>query len=624
MPLTHLLVIAPGTVVSHHARMKHLGSLIILVILGVAAVTGHAAILLRDDFAYADGALTNVSAMKWRTHSGTPGELNVAGGSVLLSRLETEDVNAALAASVVPASGGVIYSRFTFVLTELPVSSKATFFAHLNGSSSQRGRIFLTTGGAGAGRFRLGIANATNSPSAVCLTNLFPNQTYTVITRYVVSNAVSTLWIDPVSEFSASITGVDVGIATPISAFSWRQDDDLGQMIVDDLFVTTCFTEALVGNATPFISTVPPQQIVVGGTTHVPFVFGDADTVAEGLQVWAYATNTVLGTNLSVWASGSNGTLSITAAPEFIDETLITIGVTDGFSTNRSSFLLSALPALLLADDFNYAGGPLISNAAPTWVHHGGGTGEIQVVNGQISMGEPFTEDVNALLPFGPFVPESRLTFYTSLRINFSELPGSSGDYIAHFNPSGARCRLIANTLTAAPGKFRLAIANANVALAQTWPVDLVTNLSYLVVLRYDPRTAMSTLWVNPLSEISPGTNATDVAAPVPLSAFCFRQSASIGKFTVDDLRVGLNFAAVTADSLTPRLKIQCVSPQVMRISWPATLSGFALQSSTELDAPAWYDVEERPVLIGSEFVVTNMVAMSTELFRLRRLGPVP
>lgn len=239
-------------------------------------------------------------------------------------------------------------------------------------------------------------------------------------------------------------------------------------------------------------------------------------------------------------------------------------------------------------------------------------------------MGVPFTEDVNALLPFGPFAPESGLTFYTSLRINFSELPGTSGDYIVHFNATGGRCRLIAQTLNAASGKFRLAIANANVALAQSWPVDLVTNFSYLVVLRYDARTAASTLWVNPLSELSPGTNATDVASPVPISAFCFRQSASIGKFTADDLRVGLNFAAVTTGSATPRLKIQCLSPEVMQISWPATLSGFALQSNTDLNPSTWYDVEERPELIGHEFVVTKFVVLSTELFRLRRLAPAP
>ena len=90
----------------------------------------------------------------------------------------------------------------------------------------------------------------------------------------------------------------------------------------------------------------------------------------------------------------------------------------------------------------------------------------------------------------------------------------------------------------------------------------------------------------------------------------------------MDDLRVGLNFAAVTTGSATPRLKIQCLSPEVMQVSWPATLSGFALQSNTELNSVGWYDVEELPELIGTEFVVTKFVAMSTELFRLRRLGP--
>lgn len=601
--------------------MKNLSFVMLLMIAGAAT---QAAMLLREDFTYADGALTNVSAMKWRTHSGTPGEVNVTGGGVELNGAETEDVNAALTNSVTPASGGVVFTRFTFTLAQLPSGASTVYFAHLNSSSSQRGKIFLTT--TGNGLFRLGVGNSGSSPSRMWAADLYPNQSYTVLTRYVVSNAVTTLWIDPVFVASPSITGMDVANPTTISAFGLRQESNLGVVFVDDLFVATSFSEALSGNAAPTISAIAPQLVAAGGTTRpIPFTVGDAETEAEQLDVWAYTTNGTAVQNITVVPAGSNGTVTVTVAPELLATNFITICVTDGLNTNRVTFPLATLPPLLFADDFNYVGGPLISNAAPTWTRHGGGTGEIQVVNSQLALGVPFTEDVNTVLPLGPFAAEAGLSFYASFRIHFSELPGSSGDYVAHFNTSGARCRFIAQTLNAAPGKFRLAIANANVDLAAPLPLDLVTNLSHLVVLRYDADTATSTLWVNPLGELDRGTNATDIASPVPVSTFCFRQSASIGKFTVDDLRVGLTFAAVTsATSFTPRLCIEFLTPEVLQVSWPATLSGFTLQSNTELNGAGWYDVDELPELIGDRFVVTKFNFGGSELFRLRRLPVAP
>lgn len=601
-------------------------SLWFLIVLGAACVTARATIFLREDFAYTDGVLTNVSGFKWRTHGGAAGEVNVASGRLELNRAETEDVNAAFATSAItPASGGVIYSRFTFMVTEVPASSSGGCFAHCNGASSQRGKIYVTASGAGAGTFRLGVANSSGSPSRTWPGELLPYQTYTVVTRYVVSNAVTTLWIDPVSEASASITAVDAASPTTVSAFAWRQDGNVGVMLVDDLFVAGSFAEALAGDAAPVIFAVPPQQVAAGGSTGpIPFSVSDAETEAEWLDVWAYASDSNLVQNIAVIRSGTNCSISISLAPQLLGSSTITICATDGNATNRRSFLLSAVPALLFADDFAYADGMLISNAAPTWVHHGGGTGEVQVVGGQLAMGVPFTEDVHSVLPFGPFPADSGLTFYASLRVNFSELPGSSGDYVAHFNASSGRCRLIANAGVAASGKFRLAIANANVDAAQPWPVDLTTNVSYLVVLRYEAGTATSTLWVNPVQESDRSTNAVDAASPVAISAFAFRQSASIGKFTVDDLRVGLSFGAVTAAgmvpaTIAPRLRIECVAPGVMQIAWPAVMSEYRLQSNTELKATGWYDVDEWPELIGDEYVVTKLFYGGSELFRLRR-----
>jgi hypothetical protein len=59
--------------------------------------------------------------------------------------------------------------------------------------------------------------------------------------------------------------------------------------------------------------------------------------------------------------------------------------------------------------------------------------------------------------------------------------------------------------------------------------------------------TATTTLWLNPASEADPGVTATDSQTPAAISAYGFRQSSGFDStILIDDLRVGLSFAAVT------------------------------------------------------------------------------
>jgi hypothetical protein len=170
--------------------------------------------------------------------------------------------------------------------------------------------------------------------------------------------------------------------------------------------------------------------------------------------------------------------------------------------------------------------------------------------------------------------------------------------------------------LNAGPGKFRLGVANGASDMSQQFATDLATNTNHLVVVRYNPATALSTLWVNPTNESSLGTNATDLASAGAISMFAFRQSASIGTFTIDELRVGLSFAAVMGAE--PCLRIEKVDEANVRLSWPAGASGFILQSRSNLNEE-WLDVLATPVVVGREIVVTNSPVDSPVFYRLRR-----
>ena len=408
------------------------------------------------------------------------------------------------------------------------------------------------------------------------------------------------------------------GLATAWLAFRCRQDDAIGVLAVDDLVVATSFEEAFAGNESPVISGLGDRNAASGASTPaLPFIIGDAETAAGELTVFAQAADSSLVQNISFGGTDSNRTVTVTALPNRSGTTAVTVFVTDGTTTNSGSFLVTVFPALIFSDDFLYADGPLIENGAPTWVHHGGTNfGEVQVVGQKVVLSVPQTEDVSAALPYGPFAANSGLMLYASFRVNFSQRPGTSGDYFAHFNATGARCRVFANTLNAGPGKFRLGLANGASVMSEQWATDLATNTNHLVVVRYNPATALSTLWVNPTNEASLGTNATDLTSASTISMFAFRQSSSIGTFTIDDLRIGLSFAAVMGAE--PCLRIERVDEVNLRLAWPAGAVGFVLQSRGDWDG-LWEDVLDLPSVVGNEIVVTNSPVSSQVFYRLRR-----
>src|SRR5439155_18421958 len=98
---------------------------------------------------------------------------------------------------------------------------------------------------------------------------------------------------------------------------------------------------------------------------------------------------------------------------------------------------------------------------------------------------------------------------------------------------------------------------------------------------RYDIDSAATTLWINPTAETDAGVTATDTPSTVNISSYGFRQDSSLGAtFLVDDLRVGLSFAAVVSGGTAPApipLNVKRAGAQII-LSWgdPA----FALQSA--------------------------------------------
>ena len=115
--------------------------------------------------------------------------------------------------------------------------------------------------------------------------------------------------------------------------------------------------------------------------------------------------------------------------------------------------------------------------------------------------------------------------------------------------------RVGADTDGAAPGRFRLSVANANWSQANSieFPADLQLNVAYSVVVKYDLTTGNTTLWLNPTSEASDSVTATDppAAAQQTIAAINLRPGLSNsstgapGVVRMDDLFVGSTFEQV-------------------------------------------------------------------------------
>src|SRR6266850_360600 len=302
-----------------------------------------AEVIFSDQFNYNDGALVSVSGGTWVHHSpansGT-GEVQVASGRAFLSQTNGEDVSVQLPGQPYFATNNTtLYASFTVNFRSLPTGSSGSYFAHFKDSGTGfRDKLYVTTNGATAGTFRIGLANSDNSVASVLLaTNLNLNTDYSLVTRYVLSNATSTLWLNPGSEADPGISATDAATALTVTSFALRESlsspNGMGSLFFDNLVVGSSFTD-VVSNVAPTITTQPQDQTVTEGDDVTFFV------TATGTPPLTYQWQ-FYGTNLNGATDSSLDLLSVTtnqAGP-------YTVICTNFFgSTNSQGAILTVSP----------------------------------------------------------------------------------------------------------------------------------------------------------------------------------------------------------------------------------------------------------------------------------------
>lgn len=381
---------------------------------------------------------------------------------------------------------------------------------------------------------------------------------------------------------------------------------------------TTFSVTVLPANIAPVISTVSATNTLMNvGTLPIAFTVGDAETSAGALTVSEVSANPTLlpNANIVFGGSGSNRTVALTPASGQVGVAPITITVSDGTNTANSRFALMVTPSpdLVFLDSFSYANGSLLTNSGFLWANRTGTLGECQVTNGQLQITADQTEDVVGSLIGAPYTPGYGTELYCSFKARFLTLPNSNPDYFAHFGSgTSLRGRIYPFIPVGAEfGTFHLAVGNAT--NSAELPVDLTTNVTYTLVTRYNIDTATAMLWLNPTDESDPGVTATDSQTPVSISAYGFRQASGFDStILIDDLKVGLSFAAITntvPGSANPiPLNIGRQGSKLV-LTW-ADVS-FALQSSPSLMG-AFTNVP------GATSPYTNSLTGAPKFFRLR------
>jgi hypothetical protein len=323
---------------------------------------------------------------------------------------------------------------------------------------------------------------------------------------------------------------------------------DAGNKTTSTSFVVT----VLPLNTAPVITAITPTNTLPGTTVGpIPFTVGDAESPASSLTLSASTSNSVLVavTNIVFGGSGSNRTATVTPNPGQFGVAPITVTVSDGTNTAASSFAVMVSPqsSIVLYEPFDYGSGSVISNSGGLWANRSGTNGDCLVTNNQLQVSAKRSEDIIATLAGAPYAKNFTNVLYSSFKVRFLDLPNQTPDYFAHFGTaSGIRARVYAFIPVGANfGDFHLAIGNATNSME--WPNNLNTNVTYTLVTRYNVDNASSTLWVNPSAENDPSVTAADSATGVSISDYGFRQSSTFDStIYVDDLRVGLSFAAVT------------------------------------------------------------------------------
>jgi len=231
---------------------KHIGLAAFVLGLIASASANFAAVLLSEQFTYANGELRTVGAATWTRSSGAGNDLLVSANKLLINDGSDDDATATFPGAVT-VSTGKIFASFTLLGDPNDVSTSSAgseFFASFGSGNSLYTRVFPGhPAAAAAGTYRLGLTNtATSAGSVFLVQDLSTTTAYQIVIRFDYSTNQSTLWVNPSSESDPNnIVASDAFTPGAINKFGFRQPGStaMGDYSIDNLLVGTTFAEVV-------------------------------------------------------------------------------------------------------------------------------------------------------------------------------------------------------------------------------------------------------------------------------------------------------------------------------------------------------------------------------------------
>lgn len=231
---------------------KHILFLAGVCLVSLITYSSKANVLYSTDFStYTDGNLDGQDG--WAAYSGAGNKLiQVSGGAITLEQSSGsgEDVSHDLGATI--GAGDTWYYSFDLSVTASSTPISSTYFAlFLQGTSAFEGKLYVDpfTGS----DYTLGIQGG-NETRVDWSTGLNFASTHNVVVSFDYDTMLTTLWIDPTSESSTSVTTTGT-YQDSATAFAFRQSTGNSFETIDNLKVGTTFADVVPG-AVPEPSTL--------------------------------------------------------------------------------------------------------------------------------------------------------------------------------------------------------------------------------------------------------------------------------------------------------------------------------------------------------------------------------
>jgi hypothetical protein len=231
--------------------------ILLTIALSTVAITSiRADLIWFEPFNYTSGQhIVTSSTNLWVQNTGLTddivnnGRLENASGAPLSRTGDVERRIAATAGSPYTNGQQVTYASYIINCTNFPSSSSFTYHFHfVSLANGFLGKLFtLTTSASLPNTWRIAASGSANTPSANLNIDLATNVNYQIVQAYDPINALTKIWVNPVSSNDVCVTSTDLVSGTPTNGwFQSRQSTD-GNFFatIDNLSLATTFDEAL-------------------------------------------------------------------------------------------------------------------------------------------------------------------------------------------------------------------------------------------------------------------------------------------------------------------------------------------------------------------------------------------